>query len=52
MIRKFLLECIRKMMCMGVDKEYKINEHIQLRLEGGKTNIYLGNELFSQCKHL
>ncbi len=34
------------------DKEFKVNEYIALRLEGGKTNIYLKGELFQHCKSL
>ncbi len=33
-------------------KEFKINEYITLKLEDKKTNIYIKNELFNQCKHL
>ncbi|MHA1147203.1 MAG: hypothetical protein ACTSR8_03065 [Promethearchaeota archaeon] len=32
--------------------EFKINNYIQLKLEDGKTNIYIYNKLFRQCKHL
>ncbi len=32
--------------------EYKINKLISLRLENKRTNIYLNNVLFSQCKKL
>ena len=34
------------------EEEFRVNEHIVLKLEGGKTNIYIDNEFFSQCKHL
>ena len=30
----------------------KINDHLSLRLENNKTNIYVGGRLFSQCKYL
>jgi len=33
-------------------KEFRINEHIVLKLEFKKTNIYIGNHLFRQCKYL
>ena len=33
-------------------KEFKINKFITLRLEDGKTNIYINNQLFRQCKFL
>ncbi|MDX1798577.1 MAG: Rab family GTPase, partial [Candidatus Lokiarchaeia archaeon] len=35
-----------------IKPEFKINEHLELRLEGGKTNIYVGGRLFNQCKYL
>ena len=33
-------------------KEFKVNEHIVLKMEKGKTNIYVGGELFRQCKYI
>ncbi len=33
-------------------KEFKINDFLTLKLEAGKTNIYVNGELFNQCKHL
>ena len=33
-------------------KEFRINEHLTLKLEGGKTHIYVGGERFFQCKYL
>ena len=33
-------------------KEFKVNEYITLKLEGGKTNIYISGRLFQQCKFL
>lgn len=33
-------------------KEFIINNNITLKLEGGKTNIYINNCLFQQCKFL
>ena len=33
-------------------KEFKVNEYITLKLEHGKTNIYIKNQLFQQCKFL
>jgi hypothetical protein len=32
--------------------EFKINNYLSLRLEEGKTNIYVDNKLFRQCKYL
>lgn len=34
------------------DKEFRVNEHIVLKLEKEKTNIYIANKLFRQCKSL
>lgn len=34
------------------EKEFKINDYITLKLEGGKTNIYVKDQLFRQCKFL
>jgi len=31
---------------------FKINEFITLKLEGGRTNIYVKGQLFNQCKYL
>ena len=33
-------------------KEFKINEFLTLKLEDGKTNIYVKGEHFDQCKFL
>ena len=33
-------------------KEFRVNEYITLKLEDGKTNIYVNNQLFRQCKTL
>ncbi|KKN00084.1 hypothetical protein LCGC14_1141370 [marine sediment metagenome] len=33
-------------------REFKINQYITLKLEGGNSNIYLKGELFQQCKYL
>lgn len=33
-------------------KEFIINKHITLRLEDGKTNIYINGELFIHCKYI
>lgn len=33
-------------------KEFQINDYITLKLEEGKTNIYVAGELFNQCKFL
>jgi len=32
--------------------EFIINDYLKLRLESGKTNIYVGGRLFKQCKYL
>jgi len=33
-------------------KEFRINDYISLRLENAKTNLYVKDELFDQCKFL
>jgi len=33
-------------------KEFKINEYLTVKLEEGKTNIYVSGTLFNQCKYL
>ncbi|MFX0006434.1 MAG: leucine-rich repeat domain-containing protein [Promethearchaeota archaeon] len=33
-------------------KEFRVNQYIILRLENGKTIIYVGGKLFDQCKYL
>ena len=33
-------------------KEFRVNRFIVLKLEDEKTNIYVNDELFSQCKYL
>ncbi len=33
-------------------KEFKINQYLKLKLEGGRTNIYVNNRLFRQCMYL
>ncbi len=35
-----------------IKPEFKINEYLELRLEDAKTNIYIGERLFNQCKYL
>jgi hypothetical protein len=32
--------------------EFRVNKHITLKLENNKTNIYVNEELFDQCKYL
>lgn len=32
--------------------KFSINDHLELRLENSKTNIYVNNNLFIQCKYL
>ena len=34
------------------DNEYVVNAYITLKLEKGKTNIYVKGELFNQCKRV
>ncbi len=33
-------------------KEFKINQYLKLKLEGGRTNIYVNNRCFIQCMYL
>ncbi|NVM34164.1 MAG: hypothetical protein HWN81_01125 [Candidatus Lokiarchaeota archaeon] len=33
-------------------EKYELNKYLSLKLEDGKTNIYIGEELFLQCKSL
>ena len=33
-------------------QEFKVNQYLSLRLEKGKTNIYVAGEMFRQCKRL
>jgi small GTP-binding protein len=35
-----------------IQPEFKINDYLELRFEANKTNIYVGGELFNQCKYL
>jgi len=35
-----------------LDKEFKINDYMSLRLEGEDTNIYVKGKYFQQCKYL
>ena len=35
-----------------IKPKFKINEYLELRLEKGKTNIYVEGRLFNQCKYL
>jgi len=35
-----------------IKPKFKINEYLELRLENDKTNIYIRNRLFNQCKYL
>ncbi len=37
---------------MTTEKEFIINEYLTLRLENGKTNIYVSGKHFDQCKFL
>ena len=44
----FLLSNVK----LKVDSIFKVNDYISLKLEGNKTNIYVENKLFLQCKYL
>jgi len=33
-------------------KEFKVNNYLELKFEGGRTNIYVNNRLFRQCMYL
>ncbi|UCC18402.1 MAG: leucine-rich repeat domain-containing protein [Promethearchaeota archaeon] len=33
-------------------KEFIINKYLKLKLEGGRTNVYVNNRLFRQCMYL
>lgn len=35
-----------------MNREFRINKHLTLKLEEGKTNIYVNDKLFNQCKFL
>ena len=37
---------------LSTKPEFIINNYLKLRLEYGNTNIYVGGELFKQCKYL
>lgn len=37
---------------MSMKKEFEVNEYITLKLQEGKTNIYVKEKLFQQCKFL
>jgi len=37
---------------LNLRKEFKINKYLKLKLEGGKTNIYVKNRRFMQCMYL
>ena len=32
--------------------EFRVNKYIKLKLEGGRTNIYVNNRIFTQCMYL
>lgn len=32
--------------------EFKVNEYISLKLENGKTNIFVNDKIFKHCKFL
>ena len=33
-------------------KEFKINDFFTVKLEAGKTNIYVNGQIFRQCKYI
>ena len=33
-------------------EEFEINNHLSLKFENGKTNIYVNNKKFHQCKYI
>ena len=33
-------------------KEFEISKYLSLKLENGKTNIYVDNKIFQQCKYI
>ena len=35
-----------------IEKEFRVNDSITLKLENGKTNLYVGENEFIQCKYL
>ena len=35
-----------------VTEDFKINDYLTVKFEDSKTNIYVGEELFTQCKYL
>ena len=37
---------------MRLDRKFKVNKYITLKLEDDKTNIYVEDEIFLQCKYL
>jgi small GTP-binding protein len=41
-----------KLTPIRIKPKFKINEYLELRLENGRTNIYVGGMLFNQCKYL
>ncbi|MFW9876510.1 MAG: leucine-rich repeat domain-containing protein [Candidatus Thorarchaeota archaeon] len=36
----------------GIEKEFKVNEYITVKLENNKTEIYVNKKKFNQCKKL
>jgi len=42
----------RHLKIMQEIKEFKVNKYLKLKLENGKTNIYIKGELFINCKYL
>ena len=37
---------------MPLKKEFTVNQYLKLKLEGGRTNIYVNNRRFMQCMYL
>jgi len=46
-----ILLCLNFALNMRV-KEFKVNDYIKLKLENGRTNIYVKNRVFRQCMYL
>lgn len=43
---------IRKKVYSYISPEFRVNNHLVLRLENNRTNIYVGGRLFNHCKYL
>lgn len=51
-LEEFDFEAISNIKDVTAKKEFKVNEYLTLKLEGGKTNIYVMGHHFNQCKFL